>query len=261
MQDDAGRHVRSVVLELAKQFGKHRLVHFLAVGGLIAALAPRSPSPNVIAISEARIFEAERAAEATSRQALTPSEKAAVVQSLVDDEVLAREAQRTGVGTDDAVVRARLAAAMRASVARSTPVAVAPAPRLRVAVWFAQTEAAAEVIAKSIRDHGIESTRAQGDRPPIPDGAVWTASDLAQAAGAPAAEAAFSTELGKPTSAIASAWGFYVLVPLERLAPIPTATPNNDDVDRWLRRARRDYEIKLPPGVTTSSTATPARVD
>lgn len=225
---------------------RHRLFHFLALGALVAAFAPKERDARAIVIDEGRLTDALRAEEARAGRPLTTAEKAHVKDALVDEEVLAREALRLGVATDDAVVRARLAQRMRVRIGGNRSAAPRETgPKRRVAVWFAPTEREAAVIAHSIREDGKEKARGLGARPPIPDGAVWSETDLASVAGVGAARAAFRTEIGQPTSAVASAWGFYVFVPLETFEAEPSA-PATDDaaVERFVRKARAEYRIE-----------------
>lgn len=225
---------------------RHRLFQFIVVGALIAALAPKDRDPRAIVIDEGRLQDALRAEEARAGRPLTAAEKARTKDALIDEEVLAREALRLGVATDDSVVRARLAQQMRVRIGgdRTKP-ATESGPRRRMAVWYAATEREAATIAQSIRAEGRDRARGLGARPPIPDGAIWSEKELASVTGVSAARAAFQVEIGEPTSAVASAWGFYVLVPLEKVDAVPAA-PGADDteVERFVRKARGEYRIE-----------------
>lgn len=225
---------------------RHRLVHFVLAGALLATAAPKERDARVITLDPARLDDALRAEQARTGRSLSASETERVKKELVDDEILAREALRLGVATEDPVVRARLAQEMRRRVGGDrgrTP--GDSGPRRRLAVWYAPTEREAAAIAQSIRAVGKERARGLGARPPIPDGAVWSEKDLASVAGTSASRAAFEGTLGEATGAIASAWGFYVFVTLEEVPAAP-APPRTDDaeIERFTRRARADYRIE-----------------
>lgn len=224
---------------------KSRLLHFVVLGAIIAALAPKERDARTIVLDEARVQEALRAEEARAGRALTAAEKERTREALIDDEVLAREAVRLGVATDEPIVRARLAQQMRVRVGGARVTAPDAGPRRRLAVWYAATEREAGAIAQSIRAEGKEHARGLGGRPPIPDGAVWSEKELASVAGIGAAKAAFAADVGSPTGAVASAWGFYVFVPLESMTAAPPAPPGDDaEVERFVRRARAEYRIE-----------------
>jgi len=258
-----------------------RLFHFVAAGALLAALAPRERDDRTVVIDAPRVDDALTAERARHGRVPTTEEKTEAVQTLVDEEVLAREAVRTGIGTSDPVVRARLAEQMRVSLARALPpprVAaneidlatareIERAPeRVRLAVWFVAKDRAdaareAEAIVRRVRAEGAAGARGRGEHPPIPDGALWTEEALARVAGAGVARAAMTAAIGEPTDALPSAWGFYVLVPLERrraepaevradaLAAIVRARQAKE-LELSIRRVRRDYgvEVRSPAG-------------
>jgi len=250
---------------------RSRLLHFLAMGALLAALAPRQKDDSIV-IDAPRVTAAIEAEQARKGASLTPEEKEATIRALVDEEVLAREAQRVGIGTDDPVVRARSAERMRASYAATLPMPpvddaevtaetmrlVARAPeRVRLAVWFvARDRADAARVADALADADGGPPKAI-DPPPIPDGAWWTEEALARVVGREAARGAFAAELRKTSRALASTWGYYVFVPLERRAADPAelrteATANvvekkkAAEVERLVARARKRYRIEVP---------------
>ncbi len=89
--------------------GRSRLVQFLAVGGLIFALAPRPASRRDIAIDGASLAALEQAqAQRLGKPALDADEVHDVRVRAVEDEILYREALRLGLDRDDNVVRQRL---------------------------------------------------------------------------------------------------------------------------------------------------------
>ena len=56
----------------------------------------------------------------------------------------------------------------------------------------------------------------RSERAPIPAEATWTEPTLAGAAGADVARAAMVTPLHRPSEPVTSAWGYWVVMPLER---------------------------------------------
>ena len=258
---------------------RSRLVQFVAVGGVLALAAPKAPDGRLIALGPPRIEAGLQEERLRRGRELSLAEKNAVVNDLVDEEVLAREAVRLGIGTEDPVVRSRLAERMTASYAKALPpprldeaevnVAIAHAverapDRVRLAVWFiakerADASSAAETLRKTIATEGPE--HAHGDRSALPDNTLWTEETLAKVAGAAVAKRALEAEVGKPTEPLPSAWGYYVFVPLEhrhatadevRADAIAKLASERQavEVKRLVRRARRDYsvELKSPDG-------------
>ena len=188
---------------------------------------------------------------------------------------------RLGLGTGDAIVRARLAQRMSASLAASLPAPpVAPdeleracateaarAPeRARVAFWFVPKDLPgaadeADAIVRLLRAGGPRSAHGRGQRPPIPDGAVWSEEALAAVTGAAVAHAALHAPVGEAAGPFAAAWGFYVLVPLERRRAEPAEVRADVQaallrdkqaaaIEAWIGRARRDYviDVRAPEG-------------
>lgn len=88
---------------------RSRLVQFLAIGGLIFALAPAQPLEREVRLTGQQL---ELLAAARARQlgvvSLSPAEREEVSARALEDEVLYREALRLGLDKDDGVVRQRL---------------------------------------------------------------------------------------------------------------------------------------------------------
>ncbi len=138
-----------MIRELVVRAAKSRAVQFVVVGAVLAALAPAQREDRKITIAGANVDDAR-----------------------IDDEVLAREAVRIGLGTDEPVVRARLAERMRSALAQSLPPPrieeaeldralaeeIGRAPeRMRLAVWFVSRERSgaatiAETLAREVRE-------------------------------------------------------------------------------------------------------------
>ncbi|MBX3264329.1 MAG: hypothetical protein KF782_31950 [Labilithrix sp.] len=257
-----------------RRLGRSRLVHFAALGGVLFALAPPEEDPRELTIDAPRVALALRSEEARAGRALDRSEKEAAIAALVDEELLAREALRLGVGAEDPVVRARLSEAMRAALVRTLPDVgvddeeltreiarrLERAPeRVRLGVrLFRRATSEATGAAARAPDGAAGDT---GDRPPIPDGAWWTEEALARAAGAAVADAAMRTEVGRPSAPTASAWGTWIVVPLERRRPDASEVraeayaelrgrKQADALAKLLERRRRDYrvDVRAPEG-------------
>lgn len=223
------------------------LLGALAVGAFSLTRRPAEAKPLVlrednsrVALDEGRVEAALRDARARLGRDLTPEERAAVRAALVDDEVLAREAIRRGVGFDDPLVRERLSLAMRRTLLAELPPSAesseediaremnATPPRegegrVRLEVhFFGQTRSAPAAAMRSAeRFAGGGSAEGASDRAPIPDGAWWTEDELSRAAGIAVARAAMTTAIGSRSSPVTSAWGIWVVVPLERRASDP----------------------------------------
>ncbi len=263
---------------LLRRLASHRLVHFVLLGGLVFAFAPKERDGRVVRIEAARVDRAIRDEQARLGRALGAEEKRHVVQGLVDEELLYREGRRIGLDGNDAIVRARVAESMRRSLADAVPASAidadelrresealaAQAPmRTRLALWFVardRPDAAhrAEELTTALRS-GTDPK--SPDHPPIPEEALYTADSLARAAGPEVARVAFETAIGQASDPIASAWGFYVVRPLERRPMDPSearsaalsslrAKKAEAEVKRAVERAQRDWEVKvdLPPG-------------
>jgi peptidyl-prolyl cis-trans isomerase C len=96
--------VPPVVLRLAQ----HRLVQFAVLGGLIFAVAPRSPSPRTIEVRGDRL-RALVSAEASRGNARVSAATAQDVQErAIEDEILYREGVRLGLDRNDGIVRERI---------------------------------------------------------------------------------------------------------------------------------------------------------
>jgi len=94
---------------VARSLVRSRLVQFVAIGGLIFALAPRPASRRDIAIDAGTLAALEQAqAQRLGKPALDADEAREVRTRAVEDEILYREALRLGLDRDDNVVRQRL---------------------------------------------------------------------------------------------------------------------------------------------------------
>lgn len=271
-------------LRTLQDIGRHRLAHFFAIGAVLYALAPREPERGTVAVDAARIEAAMRATQAAKGHPLSAEDKQAVVASVVDEEVLFREGIRLGLEEGDGIVRGRIADRMRAQLEKSVPdPAVTDAEidgeisRLRrgpdllhVALYFvskdhAGAEKRAERLSKELTNGADAGSPPEVDAMPLPTDAWWTADVLAQAAGGSVAQSAMQTPIGQASPPISAAWGYYVVVPLERRAPAEAelreraraavmTRKKSADVQHVVDRARKEYrvDVRLPEGVPTN---------
>ena len=248
-------------------------MHFAVVGGLLFAVAPRERRERPIHIGVPTIEHAWRTEQVRMGRILTPGEKQRVVDDLVADEVLYREGRRLGIDGSDAVVRARVAESMRTALANAVPavdpeevareaaVLAATAPlRVRLDLWFVardrpEASRVAEVLAAGI---GKEHPRSP-DQPPLDEDASYSEEILARAAGPGIAKAAFELPVGAVSRPIASAWGIWIVRPVER-RPLPTSELRGAaeqivrqrrsavEIERVVDRASADVVVDMPLG-------------
>lgn len=263
--------------------GQNRLFQFFVIGLVGWSLSPKAQRDREVVVESGAVAEALRLEQARVARPLTPGEKQVVMSELVAEEVLFREGLRLGIGTDDAVVRARIAERMRGHLEAATiaPVTADEArdeaereapglpPRVRLAIAFVSKDrpnAAGDADALALALASAPETPAPfgGDRAPIAATPWWTEEDLARATGASVARAALATPVGSWSSPIASAWGFYLVRPLERRAPTAVEATTAaaaevrrrkraDAVSRAVSRISSDYDVsvKSPPGEPT----------
>lgn len=213
---------------------RHRLTHLVVVGAALALLAPPRRDPRDVKIDRARVTGALSGDAAKA-------DPGAAIRALVEEEVLAREAERLGLGRVDEASRARLATIMRghleAAAAVREParaeveaylaahVELAPPPRVRAELLFFRgpgAEARARRgldVARTRETAGVaELSRAlSSDTPNAPEDHVWTRDDLARAAGEALAGHARSTTSRTWEGPFPTAWGFVVA----RITPAP----------------------------------------
>jgi hypothetical protein len=116
-----------------------------------------------------------------------------------------------------------------AAMTRATRIAPA-SDRVRFAIWFVEKDrphAAHEAaeIARIVTAGGADAARGRGDRSPVPQHLFWNEESLARAAGPDVAHAAMRAAPFEVVGPMAAAWGFYVLVPLERGAAVARSAP------------------------------------
>ena len=261
---------------IARTLLASRLVHFAVVGGLLFAVAPRERRERPIHIGVPTIEHAWRTEQVRLGRILTPAEKQRVVDDLVADEVLYREGRRLGIDGSDPIVRARVAESMRSALANAVP-AVDPAEidreaailassaplRVRLDLWFVardrpEASRVADALAASI---GTGHPRSP-DQPPLPDDVFYPEESLARAAGSGVAKAAFETPIGAVSAPIASAWGIWIVRPVER-RPLPANEVRGAaeqvvrqrkaaaEIERVVDRANADVLVDMPLGEPT----------
>lgn len=248
---------------------RSRFLHFVVLGAILFAIAPREREGQIV-IDAPRVDRAFRAEQARLGRVLTAEEKQRVLTALVDEELLYREGRRLRLDEKDPVVRARVAETMRRSLAdavtkvdpaeldrRARELASQAPLRTRLDVWF---------VAKDHPDAARVAEAAKGpvDRVPLDEGVFYTEEVLARLAGADVARAAFSTALGERSAPVASAWGFWLVKPVER-RPMDVAEARAaaldelrargaaSEVARAAARSAQSYDVKVevPAGEPT----------
>lgn len=100
--------VGAVVREALGRAVRSHVAHFLVLGGLIFALAPRPPSGRDIHLTRTQLGALYGAEARRSGKALGPERREAIDARAVEDEILYREALRLGLDRGDGIVRQRL---------------------------------------------------------------------------------------------------------------------------------------------------------
>ena len=100
----AGATVRAALGRAARS----HVAHFLVLGGLIFAVAPRPPSGRDIHVSRAQLSALYGAEARRSGRPVAADGQRAIDARAIEDEVLYREALRLGLDRGDGIVRQRL---------------------------------------------------------------------------------------------------------------------------------------------------------
>ncbi len=264
------------------------LAHFALIGALIfvaTALADGLNRPAV-RLSEADVSQLAAFWETQSGRQPTPEELRGIVAERVDEEIMAREAQRLGLDRDDVIIRRRLA--QKFAFVREDLAAVAEPDEARLRAYhaahpdlfstpgsiaFRQVYFSAErgPGARAAADAAIRTLRLTPEA--TVDGDVFilpltyasiTSVDLERDYGAPFASAVTRAPVGVWTGPAPSAFGWHVVRVEGRHAQasqdfeivreavrarwIEEAQGQKRDADRKALRAR--YRIVLPPGVS-----------
>lgn len=254
---------------------RSRLFQFFAIGLVGWALSPRAPRDREVLVESSVVAEALRLEQARVARPLTPAEKQRVMGELVEGEVLFREGLRLGVGTDDPVVRARIAERMRGHLEAATIASVTPEEvrveaerqvehlplRLRISVAFVSKERAnaagdADALARALAAAPETPAPYGADRAPLAAMDWWSEEELVRATGASVARAAVVTPVGSWSAPVASSWGFYLVRPLERRAPTAAEATSAaavevrrrkraEAVSRAVSRVANDYDVSV----------------
>jgi len=97
-----------------KRIAREPLVHFLVIGALLFAglQAVRAAERPTVRLSEQELGQLVAYWQMQSGRPPTKAELQAILRDRIDEELLAAEAQRLGLGKDDLIVRRRLAQKM-----------------------------------------------------------------------------------------------------------------------------------------------------
>lgn len=252
----------------------NRLLHFVVLGGILFAIAPREHAERPVRVTVGEIEGAWRTEQARSGHLLSPAEKQRVVDDLVADKVLYREGRRLGIDASDPVVRARVAESMRTALAAAVPAvdpaevdreaaALASAAPLRVKIdaWFVAKDRpeALQTAERLAEEIATGRSPRSPDVPPVSLDAFYTEETLARVAGLGVARAAFALPVGAAAAPVSSAWGIWIVRALERrpLAPAEVRDAAGDavrrrkaaaEVARVVERASVDIAVDMPLG-------------
>ncbi len=129
----------SIPRRVLRALANNRLAQFLIIGGALFAVAPAAESPRSIRIDD-KAIAALQAAEARRIGApvLTDTQARRLRASIVDDELLYREALRLGLDKSDIVVRRRLIQRARLLIEDLAGASQKPTEQ-QLRSWFAAT--------------------------------------------------------------------------------------------------------------------------
>jgi peptidyl-prolyl cis-trans isomerase C len=260
----AGRATRfGPALRLAKRIGREPLVHFLIIGALLFAglQIVRTVERPTVRISEQDLNQLVAYWQMQSGRPPTRPELQAILRDRIDEELLAREAQRLGLGKDDLIIRRRLAQKMAFASEDVGAIAEPGEPTLRA--WYAAHPAQYAMPTHiALRqaffsgDRGAEAAReaasaalaaARRGEAPIGDPFVLpltyadaSLDDLTRDYGPDYARAVQAAPLGAWTGPVASAYGMHVIRVESRqgAATAPFEQVRADVRDAWLAERR-----------------------
>jgi hypothetical protein len=223
----------------ARRAAKSPLLHFVVLGAVIFALAPRREDPRRIDVDSASLAALEHAqAKRDSTAQLSPDKTREVDARAIEDEVLYREALRLGLDRDDPIIRQRLVQKLLLLVEDMGGASRPPSDadlrayferepwrwRLPPRVHFVHVFAARR---ERLPDSGAlpeGGVPAAGEPFPYPRDVTSSKEDLARVYGDAFAAAAFDLEPGGAWSApMASSFGWHRVRVVEREAGrVPT---------------------------------------
>ena len=247
----------------------------VAVRGTRAAQPPSEPAaadPTRIVIAPAEIEARVAREQATSGKAVSGARRGAVIEQVVRDEVLVREARRLGLDRSDEVVRRRLVQMMELLLATAEPaeppgeaelaayLAAHPerfARPARVALTHVFVGRAAhpedgERVARELLERLAGGADPAGLGDPFPRGATFpprAASELDASFGPLFGERVIALPVGRWSGPVASSYGLHLVRIDERADPaVPPLAEIRGEVTRALgeeraeQAARRAYQ-------------------
>jgi peptidyl-prolyl cis-trans isomerase C len=251
------------VAGVAKRIAREPLVHFLIIGALLFAglQIVRAAERPTVRISEQDLNQLVAYWQMQSGRPPTKPELQAILRDRIDEELLAREAQRLGLDKDDLIIRRRLAQKMAFASEDVGAVAEPSEPALRA--WYAaHAEQFATPTHIALRqvffsgDRGAEAARAAATaalaaarRGEAPTGdpfvlpltyADASLDDLTRDYGPDYARAVQAAPLGAWAGPVASAYGMHVIRVESRqgAAVAPFEQVRADVRDAWLAERR-----------------------
>jgi hypothetical protein len=210
---------------------RHRLVQFAVLGGALFAVAPRTHSPDRIEVTSDRL-SALRAAEAARPAMRMPANERdrAVDQRAIEDEILYREGVRLALDKSDGIVRQRIVQKVL-FLAEEMGGASKPVDEAELRVFFEQNKGRWAMPDQhrfaQIYRHDREALAAWADGPktgdpplgepsPVPLEMDANRERIAQALGAPFADALASVPVGAWVGPLQSAYGWHLVRVVER---------------------------------------------
>ena len=264
----AGIETRSARLEPARRLVarlvREPLAHFLVIGALLFAglQLVRAAEPPTVSISEPELNQLVGYWQMQSGRPPTRAELQAILRDRIDEELLAREAQRLGLDKGDMIIRRRLAQKM--AFASEDVGAVGEPSETALRAYYAEHQAQyatpTHIAFRQVffsGDRGAEAARAaataalvQAKRGEDPVGdpfllpltyADADPDDLARDYGEGYAKTAQAAPLGAWTGPVASAYGAHLIRVESRtgaaVAPFDTVKAEVRDAWRADRRA------------------------
>lgn len=270
--------VADLVAAVIRALVRERMVHFVVLGALIFAIAPRPTSPTRISLSSSYLG-ALRAAQARKLgvAALSEDRTSEVDRRAIEDEVLYREALRLGLDRDDPIARRHLVQKMLVLAEDITGASREPTPD-EVRGYFERTRDRWRVDERVHLIHvfagrretlvGLDSAvhaAPTGAPPPLGDAfprsrdVRGSRADLAATYGDDFADAAMQLPVGAWSTPIPSRFGWHLVEIVEhdagRLAEFAEVADRvrlelaverrHDGIARYLEKAAARYEIDI----------------
>jgi hypothetical protein len=240
------------------------LTHFLLIGALLfgGGLVVEAQKRPVIVVNTQDVAQMAEYWELQSQRPPTRDELAAMVRERVDEEILAREAQRLGLDRDDLIIRRRLAQKMAFAGEDVVPIPE-PSARTLEAFYDRTRQTYAEPAHLALRHVYFSEERTEGDprlaaraaldtarqgQTPVGDPfmlsltyADVSATELLRDYGPEFARAAETAPLGTWIGPVASPFGWHVVrVETRRPARIPPLQDVKSEVrDAYMAEQRQ----------------------